>query len=108
MSQFREQSALHPSEGARFLFERESMSDDRHQAAYRVAVFTPERRFDYRADMRLDGSFDLVAAADSAPAELAKKLTAITKLIARAARKKLADELPPWPGRVLRWRGPGR
>lgn len=90
------------------MFERMSISDDRQQAGYRVAVFTPDARFDYRADMQLDGSFELTADAAPAPAELAKKLNAISKLIARAAKKKLANELPPWPSRVLRWRGPGR
>lgn len=108
MSQFRDEATLHPSEGARFLFERASVSPDSRVAAYRVAVFTPDRRFDYRADMQLDGSFELSEAGAPAPADLAKKLSAISKLIARAAKKKLANELPPWPSRVLRWRGPGR
>jgi hypothetical protein len=32
----------------------------------------------------------------------------LAKLTARAADKKRGDGMPPWPNRVLRWRGPGR
>jgi hypothetical protein len=32
----------------------------------------------------------------------------VAKLTARAAGKKREDGMPPWPARVLRWRGPGR
>ena len=108
MSQYRDEAALHPTEGARFLFVRASVTEDRQQAVYRAAVFTPDTRFDYRASMQLGGDFELCATGSPAPEELAKKLHTIGKLIARSARKKLADELPPWPDRVLRWRGPGR
>ena len=44
----------------------------------------------------------------TAPAELAEMLTMVGKLTARAAAKKRDDGLPPWPPRVLRWKGPGR
>ena len=100
--------SLHPSEGARFLFERESESSDRQRAVYRAAVYTPEQRFDYSAEMLLDGSFTLSASGDAAGDALENKLSVIAKLIARDAAKKRADNMPPWPHRVLRWRGPGR
>lgn len=111
-------AGLHPQEGARFLFERASQSDDRGEAVYRAAIATPEQRFDYRITMRIDGSCER-AAADTgagegagggarAPEDLEAKLDTIARLIARGAAGKQRDELPPWPHRVLRWRGPGR
>ncbi len=44
----------------------------------------------------------------AAPAELADKLLAHARQVARAAERKAAEDLPPWPHRVTRWRGPGR
>ena len=44
----------------------------------------------------------------AAPTELVEMVTMLAKLTARAAAKKRADGMPPWPARVLRWRGPGR
>lgn len=108
MSSSSEPSTLHPSEGARFLFERESQSDDLSQASYRAAIFTPGERFDYRVQMSIDGSFACAEQGAPAPSELARKLDTLAKLIARGARGKRDDALPPWPHRVLRWRGPGR
>jgi hypothetical protein len=101
-------ATLHPSEGARFLFERESQSDDLSQACYRAAIFTPGERFDYRVQMSIDGSFTCAGLGAPAPADLAHKLDTLAKLIARGARGKRDDALPPWPHRILRWRGPGR
>lgn len=101
-------ATLHPSEGARFLFERDSQSDDLSQAHYRAAIYTPGERFEYSVHMRIDGSFESAVQGTPAPAELASKLDTIAKLIARSARKQHDDALPPWPHRVMRWRGPGR
>lgn len=101
-------ASLHPSEGARFLFERASQSDDLSEAHYRAAIFTPGERFEYSVRMRIDGWFECAAQGAPAPAELAHKLDTMAKLIARGARGKHEDSLPPWPHRVLRWRGPGR
>lgn len=108
MSSSIEPSTLHPSEGARFLFERESQSDDLAQARYRAAIFTPAERFDYRVQMSIDGAFTCAEQGPPAPAALAQRLDTLAKLIARSARGKRDDALPPWPHRVLRWRGPGR
>lgn len=94
---------LTPTEGARFLLERER--DDGATALYRAAVYTPTQTFEGRATLGADGSvvLDLVA-----PADLLDMLQMVAKLTARAATKKREDGLPPWPARVLRWRGPGR
>lgn len=108
MSSSSQSSTLHPGEGARFLFERESQADDLSHARYRAAIFTPDQRFDYRVEMRIEGTFACTAEAAPAPPELAHKLDTLAKLIARAAQGKRDDALPPWPHRVLRWRGPGR
>lgn len=108
MSQFRKDESLHPTEGARFLYERESVSADQRQAAYRAAIYTPEKRFEYSAAMDLDGSVEVSVRGESAGEELEVKLQAIGRILARAAAKRLAGDMPPWPHRVLRWRGPGR
>jgi hypothetical protein len=108
MSSSSQPSTLHPSEGARFLFERESQSDDLSQASYRAAIFTPGERFEYHVQMSIDGAFACAEQGTPAPPELAHRLDTLAKLIARGARGKRDGALPPWPHRILRWRGPGR
>lgn len=99
-------SDLHPTEGARFLLELED--DGGERATYRAAVFTPTERFDYVARLDLDGGSSVESTGSRAEPGLEQKLDTLARLLARGARKKLADELPAWPHRVLRWRGPGR
>lgn len=64
--------------------------------------------YEYAALLRAGGEVDLTPVADRAPAELEDKLLAHARQAARAAARKAAEDLPPWPHRVLRWRGPGR
>jgi hypothetical protein len=94
---------LTPTEGARFLFER--ASEDAAGARYSVAIYTPSATFAGNASLGYDGS---VAIELEAPAELAATAEMFAKLTARAAQKQRDDGFPPWPARVLRWRGPGR
>ncbi len=114
MAQFRDESTLHPSEGARFLLERVFQSEDQSQAHYRAVIFTPEIRVEYRARMSIDGQVQLEESAPlsddeaTAVAPWQKTLVTLGRLLARSAAKKRADALPPWPARMLRWRGPGR
>jgi hypothetical protein len=96
-------SDLTPTEGARFLLERASEAVDR--AEYRATIYTPTETFAGTAKLVDDGS---VVIAIAAPPELVEMATMFAKLTARAAAKKRADGMPPWPARVLRWRGPGR
>ncbi|MCG8417388.1 MAG: hypothetical protein MJE77_05525 [Proteobacteria bacterium] len=108
MSQPRRDAGLHPTAGARFLLERQSESDGHEGAVYRAVIYTPDDHFEYRAEMTLAGEWQLVVRDTPAGHELENKLGIIAKLVARSAKRKLADDLPPWPHRVLRWRGPGR
>jgi hypothetical protein len=94
---------LTPTEGARFLLERER--DDGATAVYKAAIYTPQLAYEGTATLGEDGSVSLDIAA---PADLVEMLTMVAKLTARAAAKKREDGMPPWPARVLRWRGPGR
>jgi hypothetical protein len=94
---------LTPTEGARFLLERASEAGA--TAVYKAAIYTPDATYEGRATLADDGSVTLEI---TAPAELTEMLTMVGKLTARAAAKKRADGLPPWPPRVLRWKGPGR
>ena len=96
-------SDLTPTEGARFLLERASEAVDR--AEYRATIYTPSETFAGTAILVDDGTVTVTIAA---PAELVEMVTMLAKLTARAAAKKRADGMPPWPARVLRWRGPGR
>ncbi len=98
--------ALHPSPGARFLFERRSIAADRSSADYRASVITPDERFDYDAVLRLDGSVTMTALGTPAPAEWEERLTAHARQTARAAERRRGEQLPPWPHRLLRWRAP--
>ena len=96
--------SLTPTEGARFLLEREE--DLGARARYRVAIYTPDATFTGSATLCDDGTVEIDAA--GAPEELFSTLQMLAKLTARSAAKKREDGLPPWPARVLRWRGPGR
>jgi hypothetical protein len=96
-------SDLTPTQGARFSFER--ASEDAAGARYTVAIYTPDATFAGTASLGYDGS---VALELEAPAEISAATESFAKLVARAAQKQRDDGLPPWPARVLRWRGPGR
>jgi hypothetical protein len=100
---------LAPEAGARFLLElAPGERGDGARARYAAAVITPEQRFDYDAELADDGAAALTARAAAAPLDLEEGLQMIARLTARSASKKREDGLPPWPHRVLRWRGPGR
>jgi len=101
-------SSLHPEEGVRFLLERQAIEEEGGAARYRAAVYTPGESFEYAALLRSSGEVELVAVSEPAPAELEAKLRAHAQQTARAAARKAAEALPPWPHRILRWRGPGR
>ncbi len=115
--------SLTPTEGARFLLEREREDAD-GGAVYRTRIYTPQVTYEGFATLREDGTAtltDQMAAAllsggrtsqnppeGRAPQDLVDTLQMLAKLTARSASKKREDGLPPWPARVLRWRGPGR
>ncbi len=75
-------------------------------AEYRATIFTPEATFAGTAELGEDGSAAVVIG--GAPVELVEVMEMLAKLTARGAAKKREDGFPPWPARVLRWRGPGR
>lgn len=101
-----ELTRLQPTDGARFLFELEAVDGER--ARYRAAILTPTAIHPYAAVLGEDGAVELTAQGEAAADELATMLGQIGRLTARAAAGKRAGGLPPWPHRVLRWRGPGR
>jgi hypothetical protein len=92
----------------RFLLERQAIEEEGAAARYRAAVFTPDQAFEYAALLRKGGEVEMTPAGPRAPAEIEDKLLAHARQLARAAARKSAEDLPPWPHRVLRWRGPGR
>ncbi len=94
---------LTPTEGVRLLLERER--EDGTRGIYRVQVFTPATTFSGTATLDDDGS---VALTLEAPADLVDMMTMVAKLTARGAAGRREDGMPPWPARILRWRGPGR
>lgn len=95
---------LTPTAGVRLLLERDRVDGTR--AHYRASVITPDARHDGTAILDETGAHTLDVPA--APLALAEPLAMLCKLIARAAAKRIADGLPAWPPRILRWRGPGR
>ncbi len=97
-------NSLTPTEGARFLLEREH--DGGASARYRAAIYTPDATYEGHAVLHDGGAVELDIA--GAPDDLVATLQMLAKLTARSAAKKREDGLPPWPARVLRWRGPGR
>lgn len=97
---------LHPTEGIRLLLTLEDSDGDR--ATYAAAVYTPDACFEYRATLEATGTAVLEPLGDPASPDDEKKLENLVKSTARAAARKAADGLDPWPPRILRWRGPGR
>jgi hypothetical protein len=96
-------SDLTPTEGARFLLERSS--EDALRATYRATIYTPAATHAGHAVLGEDGTVEISV---EAPEPLVAMLSMFCKLIARAAPGQRERGLPPWPARVLRWRGPGR
>jgi hypothetical protein len=95
---------MRPTEGARFLLERQSEAGER--AVYRAVIYTPDAEYAATATLADDGTFELPPT--GAPADLHDMLAMQARLLARGAAKRREDGLPTWPARVLRWRGPGR
>jgi hypothetical protein len=96
---------LHPSDGARYLLERDRTADgqaDGSTAHYRAAIYTPDAEFTAGAVLGDDGSAEL--GPTGAPDELHAWLVALARLVARDAARLRGDGLPPWPQRILRWR----
>ena len=87
-----------PTDGARYLLELDTSTDA--TARYRAWILTPASTLEYTADLTSAAEPALAPLGDAAPAELHDRLTMFARLLARSA--------PPWPHRVLRWRGPGR
>lgn len=95
---------LRPGQGARFLLERRSVAPDQASATYRAAIITPDQRHELDAVLHLDGAAELTPIGPPPPANLMSRLTAHARQAARAAERRRADQLPPWPHRILRWR----
>lgn len=100
--------ALHPTEGIRLLLEREEIDGDVQGARYAAKIYTVTDCFSYTAELTMEGAATLVAIGAAATKTDEDNLSKLAKSTARAAKRKLAESLPPWPPRVLRWRGPGR
>jgi hypothetical protein len=92
---------LHPSDGARYLLERDGAAGG-PTARYRAAIYTPDAEFTATAQLGDDGSVEL--GPTGAPDELHARLLALARLVARDAARLRGDGLPPWPQRILRWR----
>jgi class 3 adenylate cyclase len=92
---------LHPTDGARYLLEREGEAGG-SRVRYRAAIYTPEAVFTAVATLGDDGSVEL--APTGAPAELHARLVTLARLVARDAAKLAGDGMPAWPQRILRWR----
>jgi hypothetical protein len=93
---------LHPTDGARYLLEREDVGGHGSSARYRAAIYTRDAAFITTATLGDDGSVEL--APSGAPDELHARLATIAKLVARDAAKLRSDGMPAWPQRILRWR----
>jgi hypothetical protein len=93
---------LHPTDGARYLLERDGELDGGARARYRAAIYTPDAAFTAIATLGDDGAVELPAT--GAPGELHARLATIARLVARDAARRRSDGLPAWPQRILRWR----
>lgn len=92
---------LHPTDGARYLLERDGAADAA-TARYRATIYTPGAEFTTTAALGDDGSAEL--GPTGAPDELHARLVSLARLVARDAARLRGDGLPAWPQRILRWR----
>ena len=101
---------LHPTEGIRLLLERERVEEDGGRAIYRATIYTPTSSFCFDALLQRGAGAELNPRDPDAVVDPIhqKRLNNLLGSIARAAERKHTDGLPPWPERVMRWRGPGR
>lgn len=121
----RERARLRPDVGARLLLDR--IAVDGGVARYAAWVITPDGERGYAATLDDGGGATLAAlpagdagAGDAADAAVGAgdaaagaddardDLLMLARLTARGAARRVADGLPAWPPRILRWRGPGR
>jgi hypothetical protein len=94
---------LHPSDGARYLLERDGEpGTGGARARYRAAIYTRDAEFATTAVLGDDGSAEL--GPTGAPDELHARLLTMARLVARDAARLRDDGMPPWPQRILRWR----
>ena len=96
------QRDLRPTDGARYLLEREGELDGGARARYRAAIYTPDAEYATTAMVGDDGAAEL--APSGAPEELHARLVTIARLVARDAARRRDAGLPVWPQRILRWR----
>jgi hypothetical protein len=107
-------NSLTPTEGARFHLERDHEEEGGRRAIYRTAIYTPTLTYEGTATVADDGAASVSeqltvdGSLTQASEDLVETLHMLAKLTARSASKKREDGLPPWPARILRWRGPGR
>lgn len=109
---------LRPTEGARFLLERQVATAARDsapalaeaadtapatRATYRASIHTPDGEFATTATLVEDGNV-VLAGATGAPGDLDERLANIAKVVARDAPKRREDGLAVWPARIMRWR----
>ncbi len=99
---------LHPTEGIRLLLERKSISEDQQSAVYGGAIYGVESLYLSVVRLAMDGSAEIVEESENTDPAALSALLKLSKSTARAAKRKHSEKLPPWPPRVLRWRGPGR
>lgn len=101
MSSAAERARLRPSDGARYLIEREGEDAAAATAVYVAHVIAPDAEYAYRLELT-GGAEPVLAPIDgtgpdaAAPPALEKSLRAFAKVLARDGA--------PWPARVLRWR----
>lgn len=101
-----ERRRMVPTTGARLLLDR--LADHGARADYAAWVLTAAGEHAYAAVLADDGEVTLAPVAVPAEADAEADLRTLARLTARAAAKRVADGLPAWPPRVLRWRGAGR
>lgn len=96
----RARQGLRPAAGARLLLDR--IDDAGATARYAAWVLVADGEEGWEVVLDEGGG------STWAGGEVPEDLQMLARLTARGAGKRVADGLPAWPPRVLRWRGPGR
>jgi hypothetical protein len=97
-------SSLRPTAGARFVLELVKVHDGGAAADYAATIYVPDGEHAGTMVLKEDGIVEGIALGEDTPAELAKKLGVIAKLVARDVVWRRDKGEKPWPARVMRWR----
>ena len=98
-------SSLHPEDGVRLVFERQTVSSE--DVVYRVSIYGPgEMRWETDATIVLPDGKVSITPFEVPPPVWAEKM--VKPFLRTLARKTVRSEPLRWPRKLTRWRAPAK